>query len=51
MNKKAVKWLVAAFVAFYLLSSPEEAAALVRDAAGGVQQAAQSLSLFVSSLS
>jgi hypothetical protein len=51
VNKKAVKWLVAAFVVFYLLSSPEDAAGMVRDAAGGVQQAAESLSLFVSALS
>jgi hypothetical protein len=48
---KWIKWTLVAFVAFYLLSSPEDAAAMVRSAAGGVQQAADSLSRFVSSLS
>lgn len=48
---KWIKWIVAAFVIFYLLSSPEDAASAVRSAAGGVMSAADSLSKFVRALS
>lgn len=48
--KKYVTWAAAAFVAFYLMRSPEGAADTVHNAAGGLASAADSLARFVNAL-
>lgn len=48
--KKYATWAAAAFVAFYLLKSPEGAAVSVHNAAGGLASAAGSLARFVDAL-
>lgn len=48
--KKYLTWAIAAFVVFYLLSSPENAAQVVQNAASGLASAANSLSRFVNEL-
>jgi hypothetical protein len=48
--KKYLTWAIAAFVIFYLLRSPENAAHVVQNAASGLASAANSLSRFVNEL-
>lgn len=48
--KKVLMLLGGAFVAFYLMKSPEGAAAAVHNAAGGIASAANSLARFVNAL-
>ena len=50
MVKKVLAWLAVAFVVFYLLSQPREAAAAVRTAGNGLATAAERLATFFSSL-
>lgn len=49
--KKYLTWAGIAFVAFFLLSSPEGAADIVQSAGSGIMSAANSLSTFVTALS
>lgn len=48
--KKVLSWAAIAFVIFYLLSSPGAAANVVQTVAGGLGDAANSLSTFVNNL-
>lgn len=48
--KKYLTWAILAFVVFYLLKSPGSAAHVVRNAAGGLASAGDSLSRFVNAL-
>lgn len=48
--KKYMTWAAVAFVAFYLLKTPEGAAQTVNNAAGGLASAADSLARFVNAL-
>ncbi|HEY9391347.1 MAG TPA: hypothetical protein VIR27_16480 [Mycobacteriales bacterium] len=48
--KKILTWLGIAFVAFYLLSSPQDSADLVKSAMGNLGTAADKVSQFVKSL-
>lgn len=48
--KKVIGWLLIAFVIFYVLSAPQSSADIVHSAVGGLGEAADSLSQFVSSL-
>jgi hypothetical protein len=48
--KKYLTWAIAAFVIFYLLRSPENAAEIVQRAAGGLAEIANRLSRFVNGL-
>ncbi|MEU5879311.1 hypothetical protein [Spirillospora sp. NPDC047279] len=50
MNKKHLKIAAIAFVAWYVISRPEGAANLVNSALGGLGNAAESLSQFVSAI-
>lgn len=50
MLPKIIGWLLVAFAAYYLLTSPDGAAGLVRVVLGGLQHFASSLSSFVSDL-
>lgn len=43
-------WLAIAFVVFYVIQRPEEAAGIVRSAGGALSEAAGALSAFVESL-
>jgi len=48
--KKALTWVGIAFVVFFLLSSPTDAAGVVRSAFDGIQSAANQLATFVKSI-
>ncbi|WP_222194341.1 hypothetical protein [Modestobacter italicus] len=48
--KKVLTWLAIAFVVFYVIQRPEDAAGIVRSAGGALSDAAGSLSSFVESL-
>lgn len=48
--KKVLTWLAVAFVVFYVIQRPEEAAGIVRSAGSALGDAAASLSSFVGSL-
>lgn len=48
--KKILTWGGIAFVAFYLLTSPQDSADLVRGAVGNLGSAADKMSQFVQSL-
>jgi hypothetical protein len=48
--KKALTWLAVAFVVFYVIQRPEDAAGIVRSAGAALGDAASSLSAFVGSL-
>ncbi|MDL4774724.1 MULTISPECIES: hypothetical protein [Thermomonosporaceae] len=50
MNKKHVKLATIAFVAWYVISRPEAAASLFNSALGGLGNAAESMSQFVSAI-
>ncbi|WP_299952226.1 hypothetical protein [uncultured Modestobacter sp.] len=50
MLKKVLTWLAIAFVVFYVIQRPEDAAGIVRSAGGALSDAAGSLSSFVESL-
>ncbi|KAB2345265.1 hypothetical protein F8566_28825 [Actinomadura rudentiformis] len=50
VNKKFLKFGAIAFVAWYVISRPEGAASLVNSALGGLGNAAESLSQFVSAI-
>ncbi|MCZ2812397.1 MULTISPECIES: hypothetical protein [unclassified Modestobacter] len=50
MLKKVLTWLAIAFVVFYVIQRPEDAAGIVRSAGGALSDAAGSLSAFVESL-
>lgn len=48
--KKILTWVLIAFVVFYLVKQPDNAAGVVQSVAGGLGDAASSLSAFVNSL-
>jgi hypothetical protein len=48
--KKVLTWLAVAFVVFYVIQRPEDAAGIVRSAGAALGDAASSLSAFVGSL-
>lgn len=48
--KKILTWLGIAFVAFYLLTSPQDSADLVKGAVGNLGSAADQMAQFVQSL-
>ncbi len=48
--KKLLVWLAVAFVVFYVIQRPDDAAGIVRSAGAALGDAAQSLSTFVGSL-
>jgi len=48
--KKVLTWLAVAFVVFYVIQRPEDAAGIVRSAGAALSDAAASLSAFVGSL-
>lgn len=48
--KKLMTWGAIAFVAFYLLTSPQDSADLVRGAVGNLGTAAEKMAQFVQSL-
>jgi hypothetical protein len=48
--KKALGWLIVAFVVFFILSSPTEAGGVVQSAFDGMETAANQLAEFVKSL-
>jgi hypothetical protein len=48
--KKALTWLAVAFVVFYVIQRPEDAAGIVRSAGAALSDAAASLSAFMGSL-
>ncbi len=48
--KKILTWAGIAFVAFYLLSSPQDSADLVKGAVGNLGTAADKMAQFVQSL-
>lgn len=48
--KKALGWLIVAFVVFFILSSPTEAGGVVQSAFDGIETAANQLAEFVKSL-
>ena len=48
--KKVLAWLAVAFVVFYVIQRPEDAAGIVRSAGAALGDAASSLSTFVGSL-
>ncbi|MGY1749864.1 MULTISPECIES: hypothetical protein [unclassified Modestobacter] len=50
MLKKVLTWVAIAFVVFYVIQRPEDAAGIVRSAGSALGDAAQSLSAFVGSL-
>ncbi|WP_169806825.1 hypothetical protein [Actinomadura macra] len=50
MNKKHLKVASLAFVVWYVISRPEGAASLVNNALGGLGNAAESLSQFMSAI-
>ncbi|MDQ3887510.1 MAG: hypothetical protein M3308_11015 [Actinomycetota bacterium] len=48
--KKIVTWAVVAFLAFYVISRPEDSASAVESALGMLQNAAESVGTFFQSL-
>jgi hypothetical protein len=48
--KKVLTWLAVAFVVFYVIQRPEDAAGIVKSAGAALGDAASSLSAFVASL-
>jgi large-conductance mechanosensitive channel len=48
--KKVLSWLIVAFVIFYIIQRPEDAAAIVHSAGSALADAATSLAAFVGSL-
>ena len=48
--KKVLGWLLVAFVIFYIIQRPEDAATIVRSAGSALADAATSLAAFVGSL-
>jgi hypothetical protein len=48
--KKLLTWLAVAFVVFYIIQRPDDAAGIVRSAGAALGEAAESLSRFVGSL-
>lgn len=48
--KKYVTWIIIAFVLFFVLGQPEQAASIVRGAVGMLEDAAQSAIAFMESL-
>lgn len=50
MAKKVLTWVVIAFAAFYVLSAPNSAAGAVREAAGGLRAAGDSVAVFFETL-
>jgi hypothetical protein len=48
--KKVLTWLAVAFVVFYVIQRPEDAAGIVRSAGAALGDAASSLSAFVGSV-
>ncbi len=50
MVKKVIGWLVVAFLVFYLLSQPVEAAKAVKGAGNGLSHAATQLAQFFTHL-
>jgi hypothetical protein len=48
--KKLLTWVAVAFVVFYVIQRPDDAAGIVRSAGAALSDAAQSLSTFVGSL-
>lgn len=50
MLRKVIGWAVVAFIAFYLVTDPGGAAALVRSILHGLSNAGTSLATFFSSL-
>lgn len=50
MVKKVLAWLVVAFMVFYLLTQPVQAAKAVRGAGTGLGHAASNLAVFFSHL-
>jgi hypothetical protein len=48
--KKVVTWLVVAFVIFYIIQQPEDAANIVRSMGAALSNAAASMTAFVGSL-
>ena len=50
MLKKVLTWVAVAFVVFYVIQRPDDAAGIVRSAGAALGDAAQSLSTFVGSL-
>jgi hypothetical protein len=48
--KKVLSWLVVAFVIFYIIQRPEDAATIVRSAGSALADAATSVAAFVGSL-
>lgn len=50
MIKKALTWLIIAFVIFFIVSRPDAAAAVVKGIGGGLMVAANGFGNFFSSL-
>ncbi len=50
MVRKVITWLAVAFVVFYLLSQPVQAATAVRNVGDGLVQAANQLAQFFTAL-
>lgn len=48
--KKYVTWIIIAFVLFFVLGQPDEAARIVRSGVGLLEDAAQSILTFMQSL-
>lgn len=49
-TKKYVTWIIIAFVLFFVLGQPEQAAGIVRSGIDGLESAAQSAITFMQSL-
>ena len=49
-TKKYVTWIIIAFVLFFVLGQPEQAAGIVRGGVGMLEDAAQSAITFMQSL-
>ncbi len=50
MPKKLLTWLIVAFAVFYIISEPASAAAAVRGAAEGAEQAGRQVVIFFTAL-
>lgn len=48
--KKAITWLLVAFVIFYVIQTPDQSAQLVRNAGQAAGSAASSLATFIDGL-
>ena len=49
-GKKAITWLLVAFVIFYLIQAPDQSAQLVRNAGTALGSATSSLATFIDGL-